>query len=164
MNELPRTLKLVTVWLLLGTLVFLGAQWWLHERARPRIELDGTRLTLLRGPDGHYHWPGTVQGREVTFLVDTGATTTALPGALARELGLPRGESLRSQTAAGTVPAWRSQARLTLEGGPRLERLPVTVIDRMTGPPLLGMDVLSRLRLVQDGPRLLIEARPEDRP
>ena len=164
MNELPRTLKLVTVWLLLGTGVFLGAQWWLHERARPRIELDGTRLTLLRGPDGHYHWPGTVQGRAVTFLVDTGATTTALPGALAAQLGLRREGTLQSQTAGGTVMAWQARAEVGLAGGLRFSNLAVTVIDRMTGPPLLGMDVLSRLRLVQDGPRLLIEARPEDRP
>ena len=159
MNELPRTLKIVIVWLLLGTVVFVGAQYLLHERAKPRWQVDGGQLTLERGPDGHFHWPGQVNGREVLFLVDTGATSTALPGALARELGLPREGSGQSQTAGGTVHSWRSRATLQLAGGLRIDPLPVTVIDRMDGPPLLGMDVLSRLRLVQDGRTLQIGPR-----
>ena len=154
MTEFPRFLKLLTVWLLLGTLVFLGAQLLLHRRNQPRVEIDGTQVTLQRGLDGHFHWPGTVNGRDSLFLVDTGATTTALPGTLARALGLPRGAALQTHTAGGTVEAWSSRADIVLAGGLRIEGLPVTVIDRMDGPPLLGFDVLRRLRLVQDGARL----------
>lgn len=159
MNELPRTLKLVTVWLLLGTLVFVGAQALLHERARPQISVQGGTVTLLRGGDGHFHWPGQVAGRPVDFLIDTGATRSTLPGALARELGLPRGEPVRTQTAAGEAEGYRSVVDLGLQGGPQIQRWPVLVIDAMTGPPLLGMDLLSRLRLVQDGARLQISPR-----
>ncbi|MBQ0931661.1 retroviral-like aspartic protease family protein [Ideonella sp. 4Y16] len=154
MNEFPRTLKLLTIWLLLGTLVFLGVQALLHERQRPRLTINGGQVTLQRGPDGHFHWPGTVDGREVVFLVDTGATTTALPGALAAQLGLRREGTLQSQTAGGTVMAWQARAEVGLAGGLRFSNLTVTVIDRMNGPPLLGMDVLKRLRLVQDGATL----------
>jgi aspartyl protease family protein len=153
-NEFPRTLKWLTVWLLLGTLVFLGAQAVLHERQRPKLTIESGQVTLQRGPDGHFHWPGEVDGREVLFLVDTGATTTALPGALAAQLGLRREATVQSQTAGGTVTAWQSRADVALAGGLRFADLPVTVIDRMSGPPLLGMDVLKRLRLVQDGATL----------
>ncbi|MBQ0957523.1 retroviral-like aspartic protease family protein [Ideonella sp. 4Y11] len=154
MNDFPRTLKLLTIWLLLGTLVFLGMQVLLHERQRPRLTIHDGQVTLQRSPDGHFHWPGTVDGREVDFLVDTGATTTALPGALAAQLGLRREATVRSQTAGGTVMAWQGRADVALAGGLRFDGLTVTVIDRMDGPPLLGMDVLRRLRLVQDGATL----------
>ena len=154
MNEFPRTLKSLTVWLLLGTLVFLGAQAVLHQRQQPRLSIDGGQVTLQRGPDGHFHWPGEVDGRAVVFLVDTGATTTALPGALAAQLGLRREATIQSQTAGGTVTAWQARTEVRLAGGLRFADLTVTVIDRMDGPPLLGMDVLRRLRLVQDGATL----------
>ncbi|MBN8487787.1 MAG: retroviral-like aspartic protease family protein [Burkholderiales bacterium] len=159
MNEFPRTLKWLTVWLLLGTLVFLGAQALLHQRQQPRLTIDGGHITLQRGPDGHFHWPGEVDGRAVVFLVDTGATTTALPGALAAQLGLRREATVQSQTAGGTVTAWQSRAAVALAGGLHFNDLRVTVIDRMNGPPLLGMDVLRQLRLVQDGSTLQASVR-----
>lgn len=153
-NEFPPALKWLTVWLLLGTLVFLGAQALLHARQQPRLSIDGGQVTLQRGPDGHFHWPGEVDGRAVDFLVDTGATTTALPGALAAQLGLRREATVQSQTAGGTVTAWQTRADVSLAGGLRFGDLRVTVIDRMNGPPLLGMDVLRQLRLVQEGETL----------
>lgn len=167
MQDLPRTLKLLILWLLLLTVGFVAAQAFLRERERPQWRVDGGQVTLQRGPDGHFHWPGRLDGRDTVFLVDTGATTTALPGALARELNLPRGAQGQSQTAGGTVPAWRSQVTLTLEGGLTLQRWPVTVIDAMDGPPLLGMDVLSRLRMTQERDQMQLvplDAAPSGKP
>ena len=89
MKELPGTLKVVTVWLLLGLAGFLGVNAWQAQQQRSRFEVVEGRIELQRGPDGHYHWPGQVNGREVDFLVDTGATRSAIPAALARELALP---------------------------------------------------------------------------
>ena len=158
MNELPRSLKWITVWLLLGTAVFLGAQAMLRERARPLIELQAGQVTLLRAADGHYHWPGEVNGEPVDFLIDTGATRSTLPGVLADRLALPRGEPVRSQTAAGPAEGWRATVDLRLQGGPAVQRLPVVVMPGMAGPPLLGMDVLGRLRLEQSEGRLVLSA------
>lgn len=158
MNELPRSLKWITVWLLLGTAVFLGAQAMLRERAKPLIELQAGQVTLLRAADGHYHWPGQVNGQPVDFLVDTGATRSTLPGALAERLSLPRGEPVQSQTAAGPADGWRATVDLQLQGGPQVQRLPVVVMPGMQSPPLLGMDVLGRLRLEQSDGRLVLSA------
>lgn len=160
MQELPSTLKIATLWLVLGTLVFLGFQFWLDQQRQSRVQFDGRAIELKRGPDGHFHWPGRLQGpghvRDVEFLVDTGATGTALPEPLARQLGLqPEGE-VRSHTAGGEVRGWLARADLTLKGGVQVRQLRVTVLPEL-GAPLLGMDVLSRLRFTQQAGVLRIE-------
>jgi aspartyl protease family protein len=102
-RELSSTFKVLIVWLVLGTLVFLGIQAWQRSRQATRFQIDTGVIRIERGADGHYHWPGTVNGRPIDFLIDTGASSTALSLALATELGVvPRGE-VWSNTANGTV-------------------------------------------------------------
>ena len=64
-----------------GTLVFLGFQW--YEREERRTTLLGraaASIEIRRAADGHYHWPGRINGRPVEFLIDTGASGAAIPG------------------------------------------------------------------------------------
>ena len=63
MSELPRGLKVATVWLLLGLALFLGVQTLLSQQQRTRLQISGAEVTIRRGSDGHYHWPGTVNGQ-----------------------------------------------------------------------------------------------------
>jgi len=159
MRDFPRALKHLTVWLLLGTAVFLAVQAWQARQHASRFQLDGGTITLQRGPDGHFHWPGRVNGIAVDFLVDTGATRTALPEPLARAAGLVSEGRVRSDTAGGTVSGWTARADLQLDGGVRAERLPVTVLPAL-GAPLLGMDVLGRLHFSQTDGVLRLRAAP----
>ena len=48
-TELPRTFKVITVWLLLGLLVFLGIQWWLHQQQQTRFSANGGVIEIRRG-------------------------------------------------------------------------------------------------------------------
>jgi len=159
-NELPRTFKVMTVWLLVGTALFLAVQAYLAQQQRARFHADGMGVvTLRRSADGHFHWPARVNGMAVEFLVDTGATRSALPGALAERLGLARGRSVHSSTAGGLASGYEAQVDLALEGGPQAERLRVTVLPELQAP-LLGMDVLGRLRFTQsDGLLTVAPAR-----
>ena len=162
MKEFPRTLKIVTVWLLLGLLLFLGLQAWLAQRQRMQFSVSAAGvIELRRAADGHYHWPGRVNGVPVEFLVDTGATSTALPQALALRAALPDEGRIVSSTAGGPVQAVRSRADIELEGGVRAQRLRVAVLPGLTSP-LLGMDVLSRLDLTQSDGVLRLRRRPAD--
>ena len=158
-QELPRTLKVVTLWLLLGLVLFLGVQWWLHQQQRTRFHSDGGVIEIARGPDGHYHWPGRINGRQVDFLVDTGATSTAISAALARELQLDALGSVQSNTAGGVVSGEVVRADVALDGGVAAERLHITALPGLGERPLLGMDVLWRLRWTQDAGVLRIELR-----
>jgi aspartyl protease family protein len=158
-NELPRSFKVVTVWLLVGLLLFLGVQWWLHRAAQARFSAGAEVIEIRRGPDGHYHWPGTVNGRGVDFLVDTGATGTAIPGALARELGLESIGSVQSNTAGGVVTGRVVRADIALRGGLAVQGLRVVALDGLAAHPLLGMDLLGRLHWQQADGVLRIDLR-----
>ncbi len=155
---MSRSLKLTTVWLLIGTALFLAVQAMQHQAGRSRFSFDATsgRIELKRAPDGHFHWPGRVNGIAVDFLVDTGATSTALPLALAQEAGLTLEGTLRSSTAGGMVEGRLGRADITLQGGVAAERLRVAVLPRLDSP-LLGMDVISKLRLSQNNGVLTLE-------
>lgn len=156
---MSHSLKLVTVWLLIATALFLAVQAMQHRAERSRFSFDAAsgRIELKRAPDGHFHWPGRVNGVAVDFLVDTGATSTALPLALAQEAGLLLEGSMRSSTAGGVVDGRTARADVALQGGVVAERLRVAVLPRLDSP-LLGMDVISKLRLSQRDGVLTLEA------
>lgn len=159
---MPHGLKLATVWLLIGTALFVAVQAMQRHSERARFSFDGAsgRVTLQRANDGHFHWPGTVNGVAVDFLVDTGATSTALPLALADRAGLALEGSVRSSTAGGVVSGQWARADIALQGGVNAQSLRVTVLPRLQAP-LLGMDVISKLRLTQSDGVLTLEPPPQ---
>jgi aspartyl protease family protein len=157
--ELPRTFKVVTVWALAGLVLFLGVQWWLHRAAQARFSAGDDVIEIRRGPDGHYHWPGRINDLEVEFLVDTGATGTAIPTHLARELGLESLGSVSSSTAGGVVSGEVVRADIALQGGVTAQRLRVVALPGLADRPLLGMDVLGRLHWQQRDGVLRIDLR-----
>ncbi len=157
--ELPRTFKVVTVWLLVGLALFLGVQWWLHRAAQARFTAGADVIEIRRGPDGHYHWPGRINDQDVEFLVDTGATGTAIPTQLARELGLESLGQVSSSTAGGVVTGDVVRADIALRGGVTAQRLRVIALPGLADRPLLGMDVLGRLHWQQRDGVLRIDLR-----
>lgn len=163
MSELPRTLKLATVWLLIGLTLFLGFSWWQAQQRQSRVTLAGGAIEIRRSDDGHYHWRGRIGGREVDFLVDTGATATALPQRLAEQLQLEPESRVRSSTAGGVVQGYIARVDIELEGGVHARRLPVTVLPALERP-LLGMDILSKMRFSQQSGVLRIEPATGSRP
>lgn len=162
MSDMPSTWKVATVWLLVGLGGVLAVNAWQASQERARIEVVGERITLQRAPDGHYHWPGTVNGRKVDFLVDTGATRSALPGDLARELSLTVLDTVRSQTAGGEAEGQLVQATLALEGGVNFVNARMVALPALE-TPLLGMDVLGKLTVRISGQTLTIEPGPGQR-
>ena len=162
MNELPGWVKHTTVWLVLGLGLTLGIQAWQSRAKAARFVAQGSTVSIDRDDDGHYRWPGSLAGREIEFLIDTGATASAIPLALAQQLGLRVVGTVQSQTAGGVATGSVVVADLELQGGVRVERLRLTALPGL-GTPLLGMDVLGRLRWQQDAGRLKFDtagARP----
>lgn len=158
-QELPSSFKVVTLWLLAGMLLFLGVQWWQHRAAQARFSAGDEVIEIRRGPDGHYHWPGRINGRDVDFLIDTGATGTAIPGELARELGLESIGAVQSNTAGGLVTGQVVRADVELRGGLAVQGLRVVALPGLRDHPLLGMDLLGRLQWQQVDGVLRIDLR-----
>ena len=148
MNDFSRTLKLVTVWLLLGSAVFIGVQALQSQQQRTQFHAAEGVIEIRRAADGHYHWPGSINGVPVDFLIDTGATSTALPRALAQRAGLRSDGHMTSSTAGGNVRGELARADVVLRGGVRASSLRVAVLPGLEAP-LLGMDLLSRMHWTQ---------------
>lgn len=157
--DLPRSFKIVTVWLLAGLGLFLGVQWWQHRAQQARFSAGSEVIEIRRGPDGHYHWPGQIDGHAVEFLVDTGATGTAIPTRLARQLRLESLGTVQSNTAGGLVDGELVRADIALDGGVRAQRLRIVALPGLSDQPLLGMDVLGRLHWQQRDGVLRIDLR-----
>lgn len=161
MNELPRTLKIVTVWLLVGLGVFLAFKGYESKQRHMRFQAKGDLIEIQRGSDGHYHWPGSINGHRVEFLVDTGATGTAISATLASQLGLTSIGEVQSSTAGGIVTGDVMRADIVLQGGVRADDLRVVALPALGDRPLLGMDVLGRLRWQQHNGVLTFDLRSD---
>jgi aspartyl protease family protein len=157
-RELPGWLKHATLWLLLGAGLFVAVQAWQRNREAARFTVATSGQILIeRSGDGQFHWPGSVAGEAVDFLVDTGASSTAIPLALAERLNLPVQGHVQSNTAGGVVNGRVVVADVVLQGGVAAQRLRLVALPRLD-KPLLGMDVLGRLRWSQDGGVLRVAA------
>ncbi len=134
-------------------LIFLGVAagygLWTDMQARiaPLQVVAPGQVILPRAEDGHYYATLTINGTEISFLADTGATTMVLSRADARALGIDP-ESLtyvgQAQTANGVVRT----ARVVLPEvrfGPFTDtNVPAQVTDGDLFGSLLGMDYLDR--------------------
>lgn len=150
----------------LATLAFLVLGWsffddWISAREDPNRKLsvsaDSREWRLQRNRAGHYLAPGRINGRPVRFLLDTGATHTAVPAALAGELGLQAGAAGLVQTANGTATVFSTRID-ELELGPfRFRNVPAQLSPGMgAGDILLGMSVLKTLEFTQRGDTLIL--------
>jgi aspartyl protease family protein len=132
----------------------------------PKQVVEGRETRVPLAPDGHYWLRATVNGAPVNFLVDTGATLTAVSAETAERVGLePRGAGIpvRMQTANGSVAA-----QLTTIDELKFGNVAARGIDAIIAPGLgptnvIGMNVLSRLASVQfaDGTMILVPHHPQ---
>ncbi|MCC6077519.1 TIGR02281 family clan AA aspartic protease [Pseudomonas sp. GCM10022188] len=122
-----------------------------------------TQMSIARGNDGHYSTAGSINGQNVQFLVDTGASSVAMNEAQARRLGLDyktRGQPMQVNTAGGVVPAWRMSLDRVKVGG--IEVLGVEAAIVAGGSPtevLLGMSYLNRVGWREEQGVLRLQAK-----
>jgi aspartyl protease family protein len=107
-------------------------------------------LRVRRGFDGHYRIDGAINGVPVRFMIDTGATTVAVPESVAMRAELPRGRSYQTRTANGTARAFDSRIDRLQVGPISLRNVRAGIATGLRGDEvLLGMSVLSRLEFSQ---------------
>lgn len=121
----------------------------LTEIGLPEQRIEGGETVVPLAADGHYWLRAEVNGVPTRFLVDTGATLTALSSEAAQRAGLeprPGGLPVMISTANGTVTA-----ELTTVASLRFGNIEAQGIDAVIAPNLgrtnvLGMNFLSRLK------------------
>ena len=150
-------------WLLIFAILVFLFDIILGYRANPNQVVnttigDGTRTVVLnRNQQGHYRVIGAINGVAVTMLVDTGATTVALPQALAVQLGLPVGQSIIGSSANGYTLGYQTRLQNVQVGDISVQNLRAVVLPNMHGDVLLGMNFLRELSFTQQGGSLLLQ-------
>ncbi len=118
-------------------------------------------VVIDRGSDGHFHASARVDGRQVDFMVDTGASFIALRESEAERLGYhpsPRDYTIRMSTANGEGRAAPIEiSMIEVEGIVVRDVKAIVVADRALTMNLLGMTFLSRVRWTHDRGRLVLE-------
>jgi aspartyl protease family protein len=126
-----------------------GAPARLSDAAPP----SGAREVIIpANAEGHFVTDGSINGRPVRFLVDTGATLVAIGRAEAERLGIDwqRGRRGFSQTANGGVPVSIVTLGSLRVGAVELYQVEAAVLPNELPGVLLGNSVLTRFRMQRD--------------
>jgi aspartyl protease family protein len=132
-----------------------------HYRSTRAPSSDGQSVTLAADTHGHFVSQGSINGNPVRFLVDTGATTVALPAAEAQRLGIDyrKGQRGFTNTAGGVVPVYRVRFDSVKLGAIELSGVDGIVIEQGLDIALLGMSFLNRVEMKRDGHTMVLIRR-----
>jgi len=122
------------------------------EIGLPEQVVEGAETRVQRAPDGHYWLRAEINGHPASFLVDTGATLTAISDETAAAAGLrPReaGVPVRMQTANGAVAAELTTIEELRFGNVVARGLDAVIAPGLGPTNVIGMNLLSRLASVR---------------
>lgn len=173
---LGRTLRYVSTLSLVGVLVLVVLQlsrfdprfsMAIPEIGYPEQVVEGGETRVPLSPDGHFWLEAEVNGHRAQFMVDTGATLTAVSdrtaaaaGLEARQGGLP----VRLQTANGTVAAEMTNIDQIRFGNVAARGLDAVIAPGLGDTNVIGMNLLSRLAEVriEAGELILVPNHPQE--
>ena len=121
----------------------------------------GTQIVLAAGPGGHFVTGGSINGRAVRFVVDTGATFVGMSEAEARRIGLDysRGQRGLISTANGQVLSHRVSLGEVRVGDVTVYNVDAVVVPAEMPVILLGNSFLSRFSMRRDSDVMRLEKR-----
>lgn len=154
-----QTLKMALGWIGIFALIFLLVSFrpemrLIWQRVSEELgfgsepAISGAPLTLRKSDDGHFWITAQVNGHDVRFLVDSGATMTAMSAQAAREANVePSGLGVHTviETANGIVEADRATIEDLQVGPLRMGDHHVLISEALGETNLLGMNFLSEL-------------------
>jgi len=123
--------------------------------------VGGTSIVLSAGPGGHFVTAGKINGREVQFLVDTGATAVSISQAEAERIGLDYrgGQRGLMATANGAVPVHMVTLSSVRVGDVEVANVQAVVMPASLGAVLLGNSFLTRFQMKRENETLVLEKR-----
>ncbi len=129
------------------------------------VEIAGSasnEIVLTAGSGGHFTTDGQINGKAVSFLVDTGATTIALGQADADRIGLnyknaPRGFA---GTANGRIPVSVVTLSSVRVGNVEIANVEAVVMPSAMEHVLLGNSFLTRFQMKRENDTMRLTKRP----
>jgi len=121
-----------------------------NQNPESRTNNGATEVVLKQNRQGHYITSGTINGIEVIFLLDTGATDVSIPEHIADKIGLKKGRGIPISTANGTIKAYQSWVQDLTIGDILLHDIDANINPGMRDDfILLGMSALKKLEFTQ---------------
>ncbi len=162
------TAMLVIAWGIVLILLSAAFQEWLDEKGNPNQTPDSRvndlgikEVELIRNRYNAYVSSGTINGKPVVFIVDTGATDVVVPMRLANKLGLRKGPAATAITANGSVTTYATRLEKLTVGNIQLDNISASINPGMTGNEvLLGMSALKNIEFSQRGNRMILKQFP----
>jgi aspartyl protease family protein len=116
-------------------------------RGEPAVVTSGETLRIAKSADGHFWISGRLNGANVRFLVDSGATITSITAETAKRAGIEPSSSFPTfvETANGTVRVMRGRAERVEMGSIKRSDLAVHIHGAEDDLNVLGMNFLSSL-------------------
>lgn len=135
----------------------------------PEQVVEGGETRIPMAPDGHFWLRAELNGVQASFLVDTGATLTAVSQGLADRAALePRrgGLPVTINTANGPVGAQLATVSEIRFGNVAARGLDVVIAPTLGETNVIGMNLLSRLASwrVEQNTMILVPNDPQPEP
>jgi len=120
-------------------------------------------VRIPRDNRGGYTTVGSINGRTVNMLLDTGASTVAMSSVEAKRLGLQywlKGKKIMVSTASGYARGYRVILNKVQVGSIALNKVEGTVIEGSSPRQvLLGMSFLNRVEMNNNGNVMLLRSK-----
>lgn len=138
----------------------------LPDMGLPQQVVEGGETRIPLAADGHYWLKADVNGEPVNFMIDTGATLTAVSSKVADRVGLePRrgGIPITLNTANGTISAQIATMDELRFGNVAARGLDAVIAPNLGDTSVIGMNLLSRLKgwRVEEGTMILTPNNPQ---
>ncbi|HRM75263.1 MAG TPA: TIGR02281 family clan AA aspartic protease [Paracoccus sp. (in: a-proteobacteria)] len=165
LRERPgKTLRMAAAWglIFLGAIALAGLWPDIRNAISPEARmLDGNRIEVPVGNDGHYHLTAQVNDVSIRFVIDTGASSIALGPRDAERVGIDLDNLAyigEARTANGIVETAPVRLDTLTIGDIRDENVPAMVLRADLEQSLMGMSYLSRFARVSiEANRLILE-------
>jgi aspartyl protease family protein len=121
----------------------------------------GKQIVLTAQSGGHFHANGSINGRSVHFLVDTGATTVAMDKYEADRLGVDykNGRRGMSRTANGDIPIYATKLASVRIGDVQVYDVDAVVLPAPMPFILLGNSFLTRFQMKRENDVMTLDLR-----
>lgn len=121
----------------------------------------GRRVVLTADSGGHFTGQGSVNGKVMQFMVDTGATAVAIGAAEAERMGLDfrKGQPITMRTANGNTQGWRIKLPSVRVGDVELHDVDAVITPQAMPYVLLGNSFLSQFQMNRTNDQMVLEKR-----
>lgn len=156
---------MMTLAWIIGLLLLTKAfDFWGEKQINPNqapvssVSAEGVReVVLQRNRFHHYVSSGQINGSEVQFMLDTGASDVVVPAQLAARLQLSKGLAGYAKTANGRIKIYSTTLDTLRIGDIALYNVRAAINPHMSGDEvLLGMSALRSIDFVQKGDKLTL--------